>query len=233
MENPLTGSTQYDSLVIVLCDGPATGPENMARDSALLAAAELGKGQARVYSWEGPCISLGYSQRPDRDLLSGQPVPTVMRPTGGKAVLHGHDATVGLALPLAWMGVENSRQLKTIYRHLAIALAEALRDCGLPAVLGEETPFVRGRMKTTDCFAHVAACDIVDPKLGQKTCGCALKVTETAVLLQASIPCGPPLVDPALIFQEPQTALSPVWDKNRLPECLERTLARFGPRLLE
>src|ERR1044071_8581320 len=99
------------------------GPFNMAHDARLLEQAERGVIGHRVYGWTGPWISLGCYQNPERDLLDSNLVPWVMRPTGGKAVLHGHDVTVGLTFPLVVLSdrsgepVEKlARSIKAVYR---------------------------------------------------------------------------------------------------------------------
>ena len=274
------------------------GHTNMGRDAALLASAEKGRDGCRVYSWDGPWISLGMMQVAERDLLPTNPVPWVMRPTGGKAVLHGHDVTVGLAVPLAAMvrhseSVERlSRSVRTVYRRIAAPLVVALQGCGLPARLAEETRFVgeagrqsdpdpgdgtaasrlrepsdhphltspvkgegfrtlpmrqvlkgegsrsfatrqisRGTGRTADCFAHVSPNDIVHEVSGQKVCGCALRLTSSAVLVQASIPNGPPLVDPRLVFAAPNAMNAVRWDASEFAEKLGDALAALtaGP----
>jgi lipoate-protein ligase A len=207
------------------------GPTNMGRDAELLAQAEQGQGGCRVYSWDGPWISLGMMQVPERDLLPTNPVPWVMRPTGGKAVLHGHDVTVGLALPLSLLARDGesverlSRSVKTVYRGIIRPMVAALRQCGMPAKLAEETPFVGGKGKTADCFAHVSPNDVVHELTGQKVCGCALRLTSTAVLVQASIPNGPPLVDPRRIYAAPSAMGAFRWDATGFAERLASALS--------
>ena len=184
------------------------GVENMARDAALLERAEAGGIHMRVYSWDGPWVSLGRFQKPERALLDPSGTSWVMRPTGGKAVLHGHDATLGLAANLRDLDIpdEAARRVSVVYRAVVGPVVEALALAGVPAVLAEETAHVRSAGHTADCFAHVSPNDVVDPATGEKVCGCALRVTERAVLLQASIPLGEPLVDPALVFESPHAA---------------------------
>lgn len=191
-------------------DGINDGPENMARDARLL---ECQEPVARVYEWGRPWVSLGRSQVPEMSLRLGCPVPYVMRPTGGKAVLHGHDLTVGMAVPLAILGL-GERDVKAVYRAVVPCLVSALNQVGIPAVLAEETPFVRGAGKVADCFAHVSANDVVNPATGQKVCGCALRVTNHAVLVQASIPVRPPIVDPATVYTMP-SAEGSCWPVTR------------------
>lgn len=176
-----------DFHVEVRLDPSLDGPTNMARDVALLEAAERGTPGVRVYEWDGPWLSLGRFQRPSDVLAELGDLPWVMRPTGGKTVRHGEDVTVGMAAPSALLGLE-SRQLKEAYRALARPLISALRTCGVPAVLGEGSRWLRKEGRTADCFAYVSPNDIVDEETGLKVCGCALRLTDKAVLVQASIP---------------------------------------------
>ena len=183
------------------------GPANMARDAELLQDAERGRAGARVYTWDGPWVSLGRFQRPEKALRDPTKIDWVMRPTGGKAVLHGHDVTVGMAVPLPALGIteSGSRRVSTVYRAVVRPLVEALAAAGLPATLAENTPFVRTGCQTADCFAHVSPNDIVDPATGHKVCGCALRVTPGAVLVQASVPVRRPLVRPDAVFDSPHS----------------------------
>jgi len=197
----------------VVHDEPADGPTNMAADAALLAQAEQGEATLRFYTWDGPWVSLGRFQNPQDDLLDRALLPWVMRPTGGKAVLHGHDLTVTLACPHTGLGV------KQVYRMLIRPLVEGLRLAGQPAALGEETPFV-GKGTTADCFRHVSANDIVDPNTGRKLVGCALKVTRTAALAQCSIPLSMPLVDPARLYRDPHVAIPLSLSSEDLTDCI-------------
>jgi lipoate-protein ligase A len=209
----------------LVSDGCHDGPTNMARDRALIESLAKHEAVGRIYAWSGPWISLGAFQREEREILAGCAVPTVRRPTGGKAVLHGHDLTLGLAarlgalLPDLPAGLRD-RAVKRSYRALAAPLVAALRACGLDAALAEETPFARGGDRTGDCFAHVSPNDIVDSDTGIKVCGCALSLAGGAVLLQASIPCGEPLVDPATVFPKPHRVAAQTWDRGRFAATL-------------
>ncbi len=164
---------------------------------------------ARVYGWDGPWVSLGRFQKPEKALLPKCRVPYVMRPTGGKAVLHGHDVTVGLMADLASLGLQE-RRIGPVYRAVIRPLVVAMNAVGITAALAEETPFVRSSGTLADCFAHVSPNDVVDPASGRKVCGCALRVMKDTVLVQASIPVGLPLVDPSTIFVQPSLSGSQV-----------------------
>lgn len=184
----------------VRTDPPSDGVTNMQADIDLFHAAENGAFTARFYSWDGPWVTLGRFQDPGRDLLDPDLVPWVMRPTGGKAVLHGHDLTITLACPHAGLGVRD------VYRMLIRPLVLGMRSAGQPAALGEETRFV-GNGSASDCFKHVSANDVVDPSTGRKLIGCALKVTRKAAIAQCSIPLTMPLIDPAQLYRHPHVAM--------------------------
>jgi lipoate-protein ligase A len=197
----------------------ADGHANMARDRENLARAEQGGIHARVYTWDGPWVSLGRFQKPERALKSD--IDHVLRPTGGKAVLHGHDVTVSIAADLGALGIEGSRRVATVYRAVVGPLVQALNASGIEAILAERTTHVRNTGHTADCFAHVSPNDVVDPETGEKVCGCALRVTERAVLLQASIPVAPPLIDLGLVFDNPHV---PATERDVSPDRLAEAL---------
>jgi lipoate-protein ligase A len=203
-------------------EGKLDGHTNMERDIALLRTAEGGVAGCRVYGWAGAWISLGRQQEAQRDLLAPDLVPWVMRPTGGKAVLHGHDVTVGLAIPFSRT---ESRSVRKAYRAVVRPVVVALNGCGLAASLAEETQFAGAHSISADCFAQTSPNDIVDPRTGMKLAGCALRITSGAVLLQASIPAGPPLVNPMKLFATPQSASPQEWDPARFAAELQAALA--------
>lgn len=200
----------------------------MARDRALLAAAERGEAGARVYGWDGLWVSLGRFQSPERDLVSPSTTRWVMRPTGGRAVLHGHDVTVGLAAPLEALGI-SSRGLRPAYRAVVGPLVEGLRACGVPAVLAEDRRAVGASGAShspapADCFAVASPNDVVDERTGAKVCGCALRLTEWAVLVQASLPHGTPLAPPDTVIRDAALTVRE-WDPTNFAEALREAWA--------
>jgi len=205
--------------------GRLGGIENMRLDTLLLDEAERGIAGARVYDWDGPWITLGRFQSAEKDLIDPTSTPWVIRPTGGKAVLHGHDVTVGLAIPLAHIFEEvEHRGVKPIYRTVVAPLISALKHCGVDAELAEATRYSNRGRHTADCFAFSSPNDIVDRNTGRKICGCALRITETAVLLQASIPNGKPLVDPASVIVNADSSEGSEWDASAFPQALSNAL---------
>lgn len=223
-----------DAAFIFFNEGGHQGQVNMARDAQLLIDAERGFIGCRVYGWSGPWVSLGMNQTPEKTLRVSCDIPWVVRPTGGKAVLHGHDVTVGLGVPLksisAVTGEDlDSRSVAKVYRFLARPLITALRAGGVDAFLGEETEHLRPDGRSKDCFMHVSPNDIVDAASGRKVCGCALRLTDSAVLVQASIPRRRPLVDPEHVFEEAHDGFFIKLDANAFQNTLESTLREvFG-----
>ncbi|GAB4132414.1 MAG: hypothetical protein Kow0040_13110 [Thermogutta sp.] len=92
---------QYRLRLIV--DPPREGPWNMAADEWLLhATSETGGGCLRLYRWEPATLSLGYFQSAEE--LSAHPLgnalPVVRRLSGGGAIVHHHEWTYALTLPI-------------------------------------------------------------------------------------------------------------------------------------
>jgi lipoate-protein ligase A len=85
----------------LLNDGVCPPEATMAGDVALLDAFQRGEipPTLRVYQWASPALTYGVNQQlPPRlvDACHALDIPMLRRPTGGKAVLHGHDLTVAL-----------------------------------------------------------------------------------------------------------------------------------------
>jgi hypothetical protein len=83
----------------LLSDGVCSPEATMAGDVALLEAFQRGEipPTLRVYQWASPALTYGVNQQlPPRlvDACAALGIPLFRRPTGGKAVLHGHDLTV-------------------------------------------------------------------------------------------------------------------------------------------
>lgn len=79
------------------------GPMNMAADQAIMeaVAAEHVPPTLRFYSWNPPCLSLGYTQKitdVDRDRLAARGWGLVRRITGGRAILHIDELTYSVAI---------------------------------------------------------------------------------------------------------------------------------------
>jgi lipoate-protein ligase A len=145
-------------------------------------------------------------------------------------VLHGHDVTVGLAMPLELLAradtpVERlARSIKAVYTLAVAPIVEAMRACGVPAILADGTRHHGRGERTADCFAFVSGNDVIDERTGQKLCGCALRLTQTAVLVQASIPNGQPLIEPSSAIVNAGDVASPPWDDSDFAARLQAAL---------
>ncbi|MFH1861719.1 MAG: biotin/lipoate A/B protein ligase family protein [bacterium] len=80
------------------------GQFNMAADLALAKYARIHTEPVlRLYSWTQPTLSLGFHQSIADEVLercAQVGIAVVRRPTGGRAVLHHHELTYSLSLPL-------------------------------------------------------------------------------------------------------------------------------------
>lgn len=180
----MAGMNDWGGLIL-RCDPAADGETNMRLDTEMLERAETGQAEIRIYRWDGAWVSLGANQEPlDINL------PQVRRPTGGRAVLHGDDVTISIAIPLRLIGV-SSLQLRSIYQFLIESVIDALRECGLPVETGEQqTGENRVGGNRVDCFASIGTFDLaVVDSTGrrQKIGGAALKTSQAAALLQVSV----------------------------------------------
>lgn len=114
----------------------ARGAWNMAVDEAILEAIgkELVPPTLRLYSWQPPCLSLGYAQ-PISDVnlpaLLYHGWDLVRRPTGGRAILHTDELTYAVIGPLHEPRLQGS--VLESYQRLSQALLKALTLLQIPA----------------------------------------------------------------------------------------------------
>ena len=182
-------------------DGSRNAPLNMALDEAIMHAHSRGVSPPtiRLYGWESPSISLGYFQDVERSGIDLQycrdkGICLVRRPTGGKAVLHGHDLTFSIVAAETELP-EGHRSVLASHRWLMTGIVKGFSILGLEVRLGSPIP---SSQKSADCFAHAAACDVV---WGQhKLAGSAQVRRHGVILEQGSIPIRPPGTDPSAVF---------------------------------
>lgn len=150
-----------------LDSGARTGAFNMALDEAILAEVEQGRSPPtlRIYGWSPPCISLGHSQKPERELdldkVRRLGYDVVIRPTGGRAVLHIDELTYSvIAAPDAeiWCGTQADS-----YKTISQAVALALEQEGFGVTLDRGYPVERplGLRAMTPCFSSTARSEVV------------------------------------------------------------------------
>lgn len=213
----------------LLNDGICPPEINMARDGALLQAF-LQEGTPpvlRIYQWRSPAITYGIHQRlPDFLVRETQRlgIPLFRRPTGGKAVLHGHDLTVALV----WQPQIDRPYPSAVYRAVMPAFLSAFRRLGIPAGVGNEKAGAPSSLSDAlqdggDCFARATPADVVHADTGIKLMGCALRVLSEATLLQASIPLTAPSVPVERLFGHPHPTPPPL-DAEVLAQALYERL---------
>jgi lipoate-protein ligase A len=222
--------------MIFQSDPTYSGLEHMDLDQNMLFSVDSNGLACRVYQWNGPWVSLGTSQSAEQDLVSGCIVPSVKRPTGGRAVLHGHDLTVSIALSYHVLSIKTginvglvSRSVKTAYRALIVPIITSLQSQGVAAELAERSSlYIKSDgPKSQDCFAHISPNDVIDERTGMKICGCALKLAEPGILLQASIPIVKPLVDPSQVFVHPARYTLCAMNRKNFEVALRNELELF------
>ncbi|MFH1071350.1 MAG: lipoate--protein ligase family protein [Candidatus Glassbacteria bacterium] len=175
---------------------PGEAAYNMALDRALLAgvASRGFPPVLRVYSWQGPSVSLGHNQEAARELdlercrQSG--IAVVRRPTGGRSVYHDRELTYSLCGP--GRSDRLGKSLEETSRLIAGALRASL------AVLGIDTDEpVRGHSSGREaaglrnpCFSSASRYEISAG--GRKLIGSAQRRTAggRAFLQQGSVLIG-------------------------------------------
>ena len=147
----------------------------MAIDQALLEISTIPV--LRVYDWDQPTTSLGYSQAFKSEEHS---TPVVRRWTGGGTVLHGDDSTYAIIVPATHSWAQ-TRPLDS-YQLLHSALAEALNEfcCG-PCTLATKDDSKPGER----CFEAPVEFDVL--RSGQKISGAGQRRGQLGLLHQGSV----------------------------------------------
>ena len=170
---------------------PAKGAWNMAVDEAILQS--VGQGifppTLRLYSWNPPCLSLGYAQPiSDVDIPSIKSLgwDLVRRPTGGRAILHTDELTYSVIAPhteprLAGGVLES-------YKRISQALLFALRILNIPAeALPLPNNFEPNTKETKPvCFEVPSKYEITIN--GKKLIGSAQARKKTGILQHGTLP---------------------------------------------
>lgn len=170
-------------------EAPRDPEYNMAADAALLAelARQAGSPAVRVYTWNCPAVSIGRLQAEAPVRTFYPDLPLVRRPTGGRAVLHGDDLTVSVAVRLTDLP-ENSRSVLASHHLLMGCVLRALQALGLEACFGGCA--LGSQSGLINCFELSAACDLIDSRTGKKLVGSAQRREDAALLQQMSLPLG-------------------------------------------
>mgnify|MGYP000868598840 CR=1 FL=1 len=179
--------------------GPMTGRQNMAIDLALAehAARPAARAVLRLYSWKPPAISLGYHQslaEIDRERCLADQIDIVVRPTGGRAVLHADELTYAVIIPQHDPCYDD--RILTVYERISRSLLAAFRnlDVAVEFERAEKaaTDFSRGELAAL-CYAGSVQYEILHH--GRKLVGSAQRRLDGVVLQHGSILLGPRHLD--------------------------------------
>lgn len=172
--------------------GSNTGDYNMQFDIGLAKNFLAGEAILRLYRWDPYCISLGANQTLDslnQKLAFKNDIDIVVRPTGGRAVLHAEELTYSVIYPLDF-----SSTAKGIYHNINLALAEGLKLYH-PAMsnieLENQQPdfgSIYKQESNVACFAVSAKSEL--KYAGRKLVGSAQRKFERVILQHGSILCG-------------------------------------------
>jgi lipoate-protein ligase A len=177
----------------MIVDGARDAAANMARDEALLKAAQRGAPTTlRFYAWRPWAFSLGYFQRwEDFAGYAEKGAPVVRRLTGGGAIWHADELTYSLAGPFG--GPEFPPRAADIFDKVHRTIVEGLRTLGVEAELSDAPT---GRSATI-CFAKPQKFDIVVG--GRKLLGSAQRRDGGYFLQHGSLPLSPNQYAPGAI----------------------------------
>ena len=168
---------------------PARGAWNMAVDETLLES--VGQGHSlpclRLYSWEPPCLSIGYAQPSsdvDQERLRDLGWDWVRRLTGGRAILHTDELTYSVIAAQSEPRVSGS--VLESYQRLSKALLTSLHTLEIPA----EAHPIRSSSENQEvgaiCFEVPSNYEIV--VAGKKLIGSAQARRKNAVLQHGTLP---------------------------------------------
>lgn len=163
-------------------DGAHEAALNMALDEALLESAPArGVPLLRVYAWDRPAVSIGYTQK--RIAAPAHGYAVVRRPTGGGVVYHGEDLTYSVVVHAGhWLAALDRLES---YAAVNRAVLASLAACDVHGALAhDEIPRAIDR-RTMVCFRTPTRYDIV--RNGEKIAGSAQRRTENGLLHQGSI----------------------------------------------
>ena len=171
-------------------DGPEDGRLNMAIDRAILTACDNGQAPAtlRLYGWDKPTLTIGYSQNEfkdiDRTQCERKNIPIVRRFTGGRALLHQHELTYSLIAPIPHCQFPGN--LAGAFGAVSKAVIDSLEKLGVPQleIAGKDKKGKR-RKRSPACFSTANHWEIMAK--GKKLAGSAQRRLNGAFLQHGSI----------------------------------------------
>lgn len=166
-----------------------TGARNMAVDESILESVSSGDAQPtlRLYSWEPPCLSLGYAQPfadVDVERVGERGWSIVRRPTGGRAILHTDELTYAVIAPINHPDLAGG--VVASYKRLSQALMLGLELIGLDVRVAPEIRLTDQERNNPVCFEVPSSYEI--KVAGRKLLGSAQVRRVKAVLQHGTLP---------------------------------------------
>ena len=222
LRHPSSGLSASPAVGRLLTSPPGDGAMNMAIDDALLASAVADSGPTlRFYRWSEPTLSLGYFQSISSrsEHASSQSLKLVRRASGGGAIVHDHELTYSLVLPMPDRSTRAAGE--GIYGAVHSAFIDCLAGFGVSAQRFGDT----GRLGKSDnpflCFQRRNDEDLVVS--GYKVLGSAQRRGPAGLLQHGSLLLSSSAAAPELPGIAELT--SRLIDVDRLTEQLAAKLA--------
>lgn len=172
--------------------GLNTGAFNMAFDLQIAKSLTPDTAVLRTYRWQPFCVSLGANQHEnsiDVDSANKNNIDIVIRPTGGRAILHSEELTYSVILP-----INSYSSARNIYHEINIALKKSLglydgqlNDIQLENMQADFQSLYK-ETKGLICFAVPAKSELKFN--GRKVVGSAQRRLYNSILQHGSILCG-------------------------------------------
>ncbi len=176
----------------IIQDSLGDGILNMAKDRAILMACNEGHSPAtlRLYGWQRPTLSIGYSQDISRfidlDSCEKNNIPVVRRFTGGRALLHQNELTYSVIAPIPHTAFPGS--LRGAFEKISHAILESLKIGGIEGaeIAGKHNGRTDTESKRSPaCFSMANHCEIIVG--GKKLVGSAQRRLRSAFLQHGSL----------------------------------------------
>jgi lipoate-protein ligase A len=221
--SPPAESTQWR----FINSGKLTGAQNMALDMAMTEAVARGEAlpTLRVYAWQPHAISLGYHQSEndiELETCKKDAVDVVLRPTGGRAILHANELTYAVSIPPTSPFFD--KDILAVYDVISRCLVASLKvlDINVDFERARKTPkdFSRGELSSL-CYASSVQYEISIGK--RKLVGSAQRRINGSVLQHGSILVG----DEHLQITKYLAAKNEAW-RERVKKYMEKNTASLS-----
>jgi lipoyl(octanoyl) transferase len=174
----------------IIENGSGNAAWNMAVDEAIAESCrrEFTPPTLRFYSWTHPALTIGYFQKPDRDIdeevCEREGIPIVRRITGGRAVLHGDDLTYSVASGALVAELPNT--IQGTFLAIGLAFVDGLHRLGVKADMVHAP--IKETIHSPLCFSSTSRHEITCN--GRKIIGSAQRRWKDGMLQQGSLLLG-------------------------------------------